>query len=75
MDIYIFRVEDQTTETLWDIVRDREQLSRDGSIGNCTLREVARKEAQGTHTVLNMELVASRAAYELLRRLEPSQFQ
>lgn len=76
MDSCIFRAEDHATETLWDIVRDRENLSKPGGIGDCTLRRIAQGEApeQYYFSALTLELIASQAAYELLRRLDPNQF-
>jgi hypothetical protein len=52
-EIYIFRPEDHTTEELWQIVQEREQLRRDGAIGDCLMRKLAQREAKDTYTVLS----------------------
>lgn len=74
-EIYIFRPEDYTTEELWQIVVEREQFRRDGSIGDCLMRRLAQKEAKKTYTVLNMESVANRASTHLLKHYFPFRFQ
>ena len=74
-EIYIFRPEDHSTEELWQIVQEREQLRRDGCIGDCLMRQLAQKEARGTYTVLNMESIANRASTHLLKYYFPFRFQ
>lgn len=73
-EIYIFCPEDYTTEELWQIVQEREQLNRDGFIGDCLMRRLANREARCTHTALNMEAIANRALAHLLRHYFPFRF-
>lgn len=74
-EIYIFYPENHTAEELWQIVQEREQLRRDGAIGDCLMRKIAQREARGTYTVLNMEGIANRASTHLLKHYFPFRFQ
>lgn len=74
-EIYVFHPEDHATEELWQIVQEREQLRRDGAIGDCLMRKIAQREARGTYTVLNMESIANRASTHLLKHYFPFRFQ
>lgn len=74
-EIYIFRPEDHTVEELWQIVQEREQLRRDGAIGDCLMRKLAQREAKDTYTVLNMESVANHASTHLLKHYFPFRLQ
>jgi hypothetical protein len=72
--IYIFRPEEHSDEELFEIVRDREQLQKDGFIGECLMRRIAQKQKNsigGSYSVLDMEGIAARAAFEIIRRRFP----
>ena len=70
-EIFIFHAEEFSTNELWQIVRDNEQLKRDGCIGDCLMRQIAAREARNTYTVLSMESITARAQRELLKRYFP----
>jgi len=75
--VYIFRPEDYPLETLWEIVRDYAKFKKTGSIGDCKMRELAQKERTSigsSFTVLDMEAIAKRAAFAILEREFPHQF-
>jgi hypothetical protein len=75
--IYIFHPDDYPLETLWEIVRDYAKFRAAGSIGNCKMRELAQRERNSigsSFTALDMESVAKRAAFGLLEREFPHQF-
>lgn len=72
--IYIFRAEEHPDEELFEIIRDREQLQKDGCIGDCLMRRIAQKQKNsigGSYSVLDMEGIAARAAFEIIRRKFP----
>jgi hypothetical protein len=72
--IYLFMPDGHSTNELWQIIKDFVILEKDGSIGQCLLRSIASKEARSTHTALNMERIAAKTAFALLRRYFPFQF-
>jgi len=72
--IYIFRPEEHPDEELFEIIRDREQLQKDGCIGDCLMRRIAQKQKNSigsSYSVLDMEGIAARAAFEIIRRKFP----
>lgn len=72
--IYIFRPEDHSDEELFEIIRDREQLQKDGCIGDCLMRRIAQKQKNSigaSYSALDMEGIAARAAFEIIRRKFP----
>lgn len=72
--IYIFRPEEHPDEELFEIIRDREQLLKDGCIGDCLMRRIAQNERNsigGSYPALDMEGIAARAAFEIIRRKFP----
>ena len=72
--IYIFRPEDHSDEELFEIIRDREQLQKDGCIGDCLMRRIAQKQKNSigaSYSALDMEDIAARAAFEIIRRKFP----
>lgn len=72
--IYIFRPEEHLDEELFEIIRDREQLEKDGCIGDCLMRRIAQKQRNSigsSYSVLDMEGIAARAAFEIIRRKFP----
>ena len=71
--IYIFRPEDHSDKELFEIVRDRERLQKDGFIGDCLMRRIAQKQ-KSSFGALEMEKVAARAAFEIIRRKFPFGF-
>ena len=75
--IYIFHPDDYPLETLWEIVRDYKRFRDAGSIGDCTMRQLAQKERSSigsSFTALDMEGVAKRAAFAILEREFPREF-
>lgn len=72
--IYIFHPEEYPDEELFEIIRDREQLQENGCIGDCLMRRIAQKQKNsigGSYSVLDMEGIAARAAFEIIRRKFP----
>ena len=75
--VYIFHPDDYPLETLWEIVRDYAKFRAAGSIGDCKMRELAQRERNSigsSFTALDMEGIAKRAAFGLLEREFPHQF-
>jgi hypothetical protein len=75
--IYIFHPDDYPRETLWEIVRDYVRFRAAGSIGDCKMRELAQKERSSigsSFTALDMEGIAKRAAFAILEREFPHEF-
>jgi hypothetical protein len=72
--IYIYQPQHESDSDLWRVVKDYDILEKQGSIGDCLMRDIAQRESLGTYSVLNMEFVARRAAFELLKRLSPEMF-
>lgn len=68
--IYIFRPEHYSEEDLFEIIRNHEQLRKNGCIGKCLMREIAQKQRNGFggFSALDMTKIASEAAFEIIRR-------
>ena len=71
---YVFDSKDYSTEELWELVLQREELEDAGVIGDCLLRELAEQEAEGGPVIMRMELIGYRSALEILRRQCPDKF-
>ena len=68
---YTFNPTEYSTDELWELVRQREELEDAGFIGNCLLRELADNSSDGSPLIMIMEVIGYRSALEILRRQFP----
>ena len=72
---YVFDSKDYSSEELWELVLQREELEDAGVIGDCLLRELAEQEADEGSVIMRMELIGYKSALEILRRQCPDKFE
>jgi len=73
--MFYFNPTKYSTDELWELVLQREELEDAGVIGDCLLRELAEYSSDGSPVIMIMELIGYRSAIEILHRQYPEKFE
>lgn len=73
--MFYFNPTKYSTDELWELVLQREELEDAGVIGDCLLRELAEYSSDGGPVIMIMEFIGYRSAIEILHRQYPEKFE